>query len=131
MERYWLNAETRTLTITKAFHQAMSDTSSPEYRLYKELIHDIPNLIVARKNHNSPAKSNRNKGLSYNKMEKFIEAIPNSEELKKQYLFLKKTAPNPYPAVVRWFKTQFPLYSKNTLYYLNNTVEVIHFDSVS
>lgn len=133
---YSLNLNTKTLTITKAFEEAVAKGNTPEYRIYKKLMRDIPGLTVERRTHKTPSQyrtrtgevvkgHNKNKGLTYDRMERFISALPNSKELMEQYDFVKDYALNPYSAVVGWFEAQFPKFRKNPLYYLSNSVEVI------
>ena len=133
---YSLNLTAKTLTITKAFEEAVAKGNTPEYRIYKKLMRDIPDLTVERRTHKPPTKyntrtgevvkgHNKNKGLTYDRMERFISALSNSEELMEQYDFIKAYALNPYSAVVGWFEAQFPKFRKNPLYYLSNSVEVI------
>lgn len=133
---YTLNLTTKTLTITKAFEEKIAKVDTPEYRLYKKLMRDIPDLTVERRTHKTPSQyrtrtgevvkgHNKNKGLTYDRMERFISALSNSKELMEQYDFVKDYALNPYSAVVGWFEAQFPKFRKNPLYYLSNSVEVI------
>ena len=133
---YTLNLNAKTLTITKAFEEAVAKGNTPEYRIYKKLMRDIPDLTAERRTHKTPTKyntrtgevvkgHNKNKGLTYDRMERFISALSNSEELMEQYDFIKAYALNPYSAVVGWFEAQFPKFRKHPLYYLSNSVEVI------
>lgn len=133
---YTLNLTAKTLTITKAFEEAVAKGNTPEYRIYKNLMRDIPGLTVERRTHKTPSQyrtrtgevvkgHNKNKGLTYDKMEAFISTFSNSEELMKQYDFVRDYALNPYSAVVAWFEVQFPKFRKNPLFYLSNSVEVI------
>ena len=133
---YTLNLTAKTLTITKAFEEAVAKGDTPEYRLYKKLMRDIPDLVVERRTHKTPTKyntrtgevvkrHNKNKGLTYEKMEKFISTFSNSKELMDQYNFIKENALAPHSAVVAWFEVQFPHFRKNPLFYLSNNVEVI------
>ena len=39
---YSLNLTAKTLTITKAFEEAVAKGNTPEYRIYKKLIPDLP-----------------------------------------------------------------------------------------
>lgn len=133
---YSLNLTTKTLTITKAFEEAVAKGNTPEYRIYKKLMRDIPGLTIEHRTHRKPSQyktrtgevvkgHHKNKGLTYERMESFISALTSSEELMKQYDFIKKNALDPYSAVVGWFEAQFPKFRKNPLYYLSNSVEVI------
>ena len=69
------------------------------------------------------------KNLTYEKMERFMDAIPNGAEYRKQYDFLKAYASgiqtNAYSTMREWFIAQFPLYRKNPLFYLTETPKII------
>ena len=136
MENYSLSLTTKTLTMTKAFEEAVAKGNTPEYRLYKKLMKDIPGLSVQRRTHKTPTKyktrtgevvkgHNKNKGLTYDRMETFISTLTNSEELMEQYDYIKTFALNPYSAVAGWFEVQFPKFRSNPLFYLSNSVEVV------
>ena len=96
MKGYKLNLSAKTLTITKGFEEAVAKGDTAEYRLYKKLMRDIPGLTIERKTHERPKSyttrtgevltHNKNKGLTYEKMEAFISTLSNSEELMEQYL---------------------------------------------
>lgn len=135
MEKYTLNVADKSLVMTKAFADAVAKGNTPEYRLYKKFMRDIPGLTVERRSHKTPThyttrtgevvKNNKNKGLTYEKMEKFISTFSNSKELMEQYDYIKTFALNPYSAVAGWFEAQFPHFRKNPLFYLNAQVVVL------
>ena len=135
MKGYKLNLTAKTLIITKAFEEAVAKGNTEEYRLYKKLMRDVPDLVVERKTHDRPKTyttrtgevltHNKNKGLTYEKMERFISTFSNSDELMAQYEYVKAFSLNPYSAVVCWFEAQFPNFRKNPLYYLNANVVVL------
>lgn len=140
MERYKFNPITRTLVMSAGFARAISDISSDEYNLYKQMLADVPGLKVERKTHEKPTyyigqDGERTtyyptKGLTIKKMEKFMNALPEGKKFLDEYNKLKAVAdicPSPYAAIRRWFVAQFPLYRENPLFYVNNSVEVIDF----
>lgn len=57
-------------------------------------------------------------------MERFISALPNSEEYQREFEFMRDYAAavqhNGYSLVREWFVRQFPEFRKNPLFYLNN-----------
>ncbi|MBO5627729.1 MAG: hypothetical protein J5965_01445 [Aeriscardovia sp.] len=142
MELYKFDAVNKTLVISAAFDRALSDTQSAEYRLYKQMLSDIPGLIVVRKTHKSPTSYKGDgkrtsyyptKGLTIKKMEKFMNALPEGKKYLDEYNKLKAVAilcPSPYAAIRRWFEAQFPEYRRNPLFYVNNSVEVIDFAAI-
>ena len=142
MKGYTLNLTAKTLTITKAFEDAVSKGEGEAYELYTKFMRDIPGLTVIRKTHATPTKyvskstgekfnCNQFKNLKYENMEGFINGLSNSEEYMKAYNFLKDCGSLPltsrYTAVRKWFVAQFPEFRKNPLFYLYNEVSVIDF----
>lgn len=140
MKGYSLNLTAKTLTITKAFEDAIAKGEGGAYELYTKFMRDIPGLTVIRKTHATPRKyvskstgetfnCNQFKNLKYENMEGFINGLSNSEDYMEPYLFLKNCGSLPltsrYTAVRRWFVAQFPEFRKNPLFYLYNEVKVI------
>lgn len=141
MKGYTLNLTAKTLTITKAFEDAVSKGEGEAYELYTKFMRDIPGLTVIRKTHATPTKyvskstgekfnCNQFKNLTYDNMESFIKQLPNSKELEKSFDFLKNYGALPqtsrYTAVRKWFVAQFPEFRKNPLFYLYNEVKVVN-----
>ena len=54
MNGYKLALDTKTLTITKGFEEAVATGKGAEYETYMRLIQDIPGLIVIRKTTKAP-----------------------------------------------------------------------------
>ena len=140
MKGYTLNLTAKTLTITKAFEEAIATGTGDAYELYTQFLRDIPGLTVVRKTHKTPSKytskstgetfkCNQFKNLKYENMEGFIKGLPNNEEYLKAYNFLKNFGALPqtscYKVVREWFVAQFPEFRKNPLFYLYNEVKVI------
>ena len=140
MKGYTLNLTAKTLTITKAFEDAIAKGTGEAYELYTKFLRDIPGLTVVRKTHATPSKytskstgetfkCNQFKKLSYENMEGFIKGLPNNEEYLKAYNFLKNFGALPqtscYKVVREWFVAQFPEFRKNPLFYLYNEAKVI------
>lgn len=139
MENYKINPVTKTLTVTAAFEKAMNDLKSEEYRLFIRLQRDIPGLKVSRRTHKSPTKyrsksgdvfrCNQYKHLTYENMERFINALPKRDELMEVYDYIRYGAglvqASCYAAVRRWFEAQFPDFRKNPLCYFNQDFKVI------
>ncbi len=132
MNAYKMDFASKTLTITKAFADAAADPTSKEYALLTQFQKDIPNLTIARKTHKSPKGANQFKNLTYDNMEQFMNALPESEDKVKMmeaYTFLRYGAgliqTSAYAAVRSWFVAQFPKYRTDPIFYLNNKVEVL------
>lgn len=140
MEKYYrLDVVSKTLTISKAFADAIANPKSAEYKLYTRLMKQIPGLTVVRKSHRTPTSytsssgekfsCNQFKNLKYENMERFMAALPDNEVYFEQYSFLRYSAAcvqtNRYALVRDWFIAQFPEFRKNPLFYLYNKPEIV------
>ena len=140
MKGYTLSLTAKTLTVTKAFEDAVSKGEGEAYDLYTKFMREIPGLTVVRKTHKTPTKyqtksgekfnCNQFKNLTYDNMEGFINGLPNSEDYLKAYNFIKNCGSLPltsrYTAVRKWFVAQVPEFRKNPLFYLYNEVNVVN-----
>ena len=139
MAKFSFDVVSQTLTITAKFAKMMNDTTSDEYKLVQRFRKDFPNLTIAKKTHKSATSyttksgekfnCNQFKNLTYDRMEKFIAALPKNEGYLREYLFVKNYASaiqhNGYTLVRKWFVAQFPEFRKNPLFYLYNTPELV------
>ena len=139
MEKFVFDVISQTLTITAKFAKMMNDPQSDEYKLVQQFRKDFPNLTIAKKTHKSATSyttksgekfnCNQFKNLTYDRMEKFIAALPKNEGYLREYLFVKNYASaiqhNGYTLVRKWFVAQFPEFRKNPLFYLYNTPELV------
>ena len=142
---YTLDLAQQTLTLSAAFSAAMNDPNSDEYKLVRQFQRDFPNLRIVRRTHATPTRyknsdgtttaRNKHNGLTYERMERFISALPNSDEYRKAYDNAKAKAElmcaSPYAAVSAWFMKQFPAFRTNPLFYLDNQPEIIDFKVVA
>ena len=133
MEKFSFDVVSQTLTITAKFAKMMNNTESDEYKLVSKFRNDFPNLTITKKTHKSATNyttksgekfnCNQFKNLTYDRMEKFISALPQSEGYLREYTFVKDFASaiqhNGYTLVRKWFVAQFPEFRKNPLFYLN------------
>ena len=131
-QAYKVDFTTRTVTITAEFEKAMSNPEAAEYKIIRQLCVDFPGMRIVKRTHRTPthytskngekSACNPYKNLTYEKMERFMDALPNGAEYRKQYDFLKAYASgiqtNGYSIVRNWFVAQFPLYRKEPLFYL-------------
>lgn len=140
MERYKFDAASKTLTITAAYAQKLNDMDSDEFKHYHAMMQAIPGLVVVNRSHRSPSKCtstatgekfkcNQFKNLTYDNMEKFMDALPHGNVYRKEYDFLKDYASriqtNGYALVRRWFVAQFPHFRKNPLFYVYTTPTLV------
>ena len=139
METYKFDVVSQTLTVTAKFAEMMNDPSSEEYKLVVQFQSDFPNLKIAKRTHKSATSyttksgdkfnCNQFKNLTYDRMEKFIKALPKSESYLREYEFVKDFASaiqtNGYTVVRKWFVAQFPEFRKNPLFYLHNSPKLV------
>ena len=139
MEKFKFDVVSQTLTITAKFNEQMANPMSEEYKLVMQFRADFPNLTIVRKTHKTPShyttksgekfNCNQFKNLTYDRMEKFISALPQNVEYMGEYSVVKNFATsvkgNGYPLVREWFMAQFPEFRKNPLFYLNNTPQIV------
>ena len=139
MNGYKLNLTDKTLTITKAFEDAVNTGEGDEYQILMKFQRDIPGLRIVRKTHKTPTKyintsgevtrCNQFKNLTYERMERFIGGLSNSDEVMNAYTFIRenasKVSTSPYAVVRKWFAAQFPNYRKDPIFYYGKKVEII------
>ena len=139
MEKFQFDVISQTLTITAQFAKMMNDPESDEYKLVMRFRQDFPNLTITKKTHKSAThcttksgekfNCNQFKNLTYDRMEKFISALPKSESYLGEYSFVKDFASaiqtNGYTLVRKWFVAQFPEFRKNPLFYLSHSPELV------
>ena len=115
VREYKINFTTNTITISKSFALAASDPSKPEFETLSKLQAAYPGMRIVHKTHRSPSKANANKGLTYERMEGYINLHENAAELLVTFEAVKKIAAqqkNPYLFTKGWFMQQFPDYGK-------------------
>ena len=145
MKNYVFSVVSQTLTMSAAFEKAMIENrESEEYKFYMRLREDFPNLRVVRKTHATPTRyhnsdgsttaRNKHNNLTYERMERFMNALPDGAEYLTAYWELRKKAEDmcasPYAAVSAWFMKQFPQFRSNPLFYLDNKPKVIPYSTI-
>lgn len=139
MNYYKLSLVNKTLTVSKAFEEAVATGEGEEYELYTKWKREIPDLKVIRKTHKTPTKyktksgevfrCNQFKNLTYKNMETFIMSLPEAEMFMNEYVFVKEYAgavqTNAYALTRKWFVKQFPEFRSNPLAYLYTTPELV------
>lgn len=136
MNAYNVDFAKMTITITADFAKRMNNPNSEEYKTICRFRKDFPAMRIVNRTHHTPRKyvssstgekfnCNQFKNLTYERMERFISALPKSEEYQREYNFVKNYASavqhNGYTLVRKWFVKQFPEFRKNPLLYLSNS----------
>lgn len=115
MKEYKINFTANTITISKSFALAASDPTSTECEKLSKLQAAYPGMRIVHKTHRSPSKANANKGLTYDRMEGYINLHENAAELFTKFKAVKAiaaTQKSPYKLIRDWFMKQFPDYGK-------------------
>lgn len=124
---YKIDFVNNTLTMSKAFEEALNNPASEEYKLFLQLRADFPGLTIIRKTRRASKKTSPNKNLTYKHMEQYMSVFQNADELLAQFDAVKRCSlgqSNPYMYVLDWFKKQFPKY-KELPDFGNNVPKVI------
>ena len=112
MRNIEVNAKNRTIVITKAFAKAASNPCTEEYDLLQKVRRDYPNFKVVVKA--TKQKKETTKGLTYEYMEKYIEAHDTDEkEIMAEYRVLRGLDDDlaesmSYAEIKGWFFDTFP-----------------------
>ena len=124
---YKIDFVNNTLTMSKAFEDALNNPNSQEYKLFLQLRADFPGLTIIRKTRRASKKASPNKNLTYKHMEQYMSVFQNADELLAQFKVVRecsKQQPSPYKFVRDWFEDQFPKY-KELPDFGNNAPKVI------
>ena len=87
---YKIDFVNNTLTMSKAFEDALNNPNSQEYKLFLQLRADFPGLTIIRKTRRAPKKARPNKNLTYKHMEQYMSVFENADELLAQFEVVKK-----------------------------------------
>ncbi|MCH5212278.1 MAG: hypothetical protein J1G06_04625 [Oscillospiraceae bacterium] len=112
---YKIDFEKNTITVNYKFAAAMKEYGSPEYIVYRQIMHDFPQLELVIKSGRQQKTPRYNKNVKYENMEKYISTFDNSEELMERFNIVKSKSvifASPYKYVCDWFKAQFPDYKE-------------------
>ena len=120
---YRIDFTKMTLTMTADFALKAYDPTTEEYEILTRLQRDFPRLRVVRKTHRSPKTANPAKGLTYDRMEKYIRLFDNADELMDQFQKVK-SVDRGYQFVKAWFVKQFPHY-KDVPEFKNGKLHVV------
>ena len=83
----------------------------PEYSELTGKLAEHPNFNVAVKIINMKEDKNTHKGLGFERMEKFINLLDNSEEVLKEFKAVQEISEargSKYPSTKKWFFETFP-----------------------
>ena len=131
MKEYKMNFVTKTLTVTKAFAEEAINPESDASRIIANCRAVCPNLRIAYRTHKPSKTSNPAKGMTYDRMERYISAFADGAEALAEFEKIKEfslSQSNSYKYVYDWFVKRFPNYKElptfiNGKAYLNPPIE--------
>ena len=114
-EGYKILFNENTVIMNHKFAAAAAKYGTTENKLMKSIREDFPGMaeVIVSGREQTTAKTNSR--LTYENMEKHIQAYDNSEELLEVFKTVKalsQATASPYKYVCDWFKIQFPNYKK-------------------
>lgn len=100
--------------VTKAFSKNAMIFGTPEYKLWREVLHDHPNAkMVTKSVRKNPNKRTSTKNMTYKHMAIYISRQDDAQTLMVEFekqIALSKVQTNPYRFVLAWFKQTFEDY---------------------
>lgn len=141
---YTIDFTAHTLTLSASFAAKANDPTSDEYALVRQFKHDFPSFRIVRKTHKTPTRyknsdgsitdRNKHNGLTYERMERFMSALPDGVDYLEAYFDLRGKAEamcaSPYAVVSAWFMRQFPKFRSNPLFYLDSAPNIVDFSAI-
>lgn len=103
------------VTVTKDFMKKASIFGTEEYKLWKEVLADIPKAKMVTKKIKRNADKKTYKNLTYPNIEKFLKLQENSKELLEEFNLERKKSviqASSYHYIRSWFVSKFPDYHK-------------------
>lgn len=90
MKEYKMNFATKTLTITKAFAEAALDPKSEASKVIANCRAACPDFRIAYRTHKPSKTSNPAKGMTYDRMERYISAFADGAEALAEFEKVKE-----------------------------------------
>ena len=118
-----LEVQTKDRHMTAEFADNAYNPTTEEYAILTRLQKDFPQQRVVRKTHRSPKTANPAKGLTFDRMEKYIRLHENADELIDLFQKVKDTGRG-YQYVKAWFVKQFPNY-KDTPNFIDGKLRTV------
>lgn len=111
------NHTNKTITVSDKFFSAAKDPTNDEFYDLMKLRELCPGYEVITRSHRKPRRTEKTpnipKFVSYDHMKKYIELLPESENLLRQFQLVKdyaKSRRNSASIVFNWFNETFPDY---------------------
>ena len=124
---YKIDFTNRIMTVNYKFAKAAAQYGTPEYKLMKAVLEEIPDMEVVEMAGRQNKTCHHDKHLTYQNMETYISIQDNAEELMAAYWVARtESAPQTgrYAHVRKWFVGQFPNYREISAFVEQTTTVV-------
>ena len=121
---YKIDFANRILIMNYKFSKAASQYGSPEYKLMKEILDEIPDMKIIEMAGRQNKTCHHDKNLTYTNMEIYIGIQPNADELMAAYWLARTEAitdKSRYAHVRKWFVGQFPDFREVKVFMMDPT----------
>ena len=115
MFKFKFSEDMKEIYVTKAFQKKATTYGTPEFRQWREIRNEFPDVrMVVKSTHKSDIYN-----TTYAKMEKYINTFDNAEAIlaeMKKVRERSKIQRNPHRYVLAWFESIFPDYKTSDIF---------------
>lgn len=125
---YKIDFANRIMTVNFKFAKAAAQYGTPEYKLMKAVLEEIPDMEVVEMAGRQNKTCHHDKHLTYENMEFYISHQPNADELMAAYWIARTEAivsKSRYAHVREWFVKQFPNFRKVSVFVEQTTTTTV------
>ena len=118
MFKFKFSEDMKEMYVSKAFHNKATTYGTPEFRQWREIRNEFPDIRMV-------VKSNRTSDIyntTYAKMEKYIKTFDNAEDILAEMAKVKersKIQRTPHRYVLAWFESVYPDYKDSEIFQKN------------
>ena len=115
MKNFKIDFDRNEAIVTKAFQKKATTYGTPEFRQWREVRNEFPNIQMVVKNTRTSDIYN----TTYEKMEMYIKTFDNAETILQEMVKVRersKIQRNPHRYVLAWFEQMFPNYKEAELF---------------
>ena len=115
MKNFKIDFDRNEAIVTKAFQKKATTYGTPEFRQWREVRNEFPNIQMVVKNTRTSDIYN----TTYAKMEKYIKTFDNAADVLAEMAKVKersKIQRNPHRYVLAWFESVYPDYKTSDIF---------------
>lgn len=116
MFKFKFSEDMKEMYVSKAFQKKATTYGTPEFRQWREIRNEFPNVQMVVKNNN---RTSDIYNTTYKKMEMYIKTFDNAEAILEEMAKVRersKIQRNPHRYVLAWFEQMFPNYKEAELF---------------